>query len=311
MSSTSSSARTAAATPPDLPINNGVIVVTDEREDPGVAAARGLAAELAQRADVPVILYDRSGETWVDTPHPEGPLPPDDRRLEDRAHLRAQLQLITDRGIDARAWLSTTPTIAEITAALTRTRADVVVVAASAHRRFLERTLDGESIPQAIAIIIDRHADVDASVIEVADDGTSAVIRTGTVSMLPPGDTPTGDVKESDSGSTDDQPDQMSAQGASTLTEILRDAADAGYEAQFIALGGGRVRCGHCNAEMPVSTVDVADMHRLEGASDPADMMLVASLRCPACGHGGTLTLGYGPNADGDDVDVLRRLPTG
>ncbi|MFN3216265.1 MAG: hypothetical protein ACE367_07210 [Acidimicrobiales bacterium] len=311
MSSTSSSARARAATaaPPDLQINNGVIVVTDDRDDTGVAAARGVAAELGERADVPVILYDRSAETWVDTPHPEGPLPPGDRRLEDRPHLRAQMQIMTDRDIDALAWLSTVPTIAGITGALTHTRADVVVVAASAKRKFLERTLDGDSISQAIAILIDRHADVDASVIEVADDGTSSVIRTGSASTLRPGDTPTGDVRTE--GHADERSDQTPAHGASTLTEVLREAAGNGYEGEFFALDGGRVRCGHCNTEMPVSTVHVEHVHRLEGASDPDDLLLVASLRCPACDNGGTLTLGYGPNATGADVDVLRELPTG
>lgn len=309
MSSTSSSARAraAAASPPDLPINNGVIVVTDDRDDSGLAAARGVAAELAHRAEVPVILYDRSGETWVDTPHPEGPLPIDDRRLEDRPHLRDQMRAIAERDIDVEAWLSTVPTISGITAALTHTRADVVVVAASAKRKILERTLDGDSISQAIAIIIDRHADVDASVVEVADDGTSTVIRTGTASTLPPGGAPTGDV---DHGAAE-RTGQTPAQGASTLTEVLREASDRGYDATFVTVGDGRVRCGHCNTEMPVSTVHVDDIHRLEGASDPADMMLVASLRCPSCDHGGTLTLGYGPNAEGDDIAVLRGLPTG
>jgi hypothetical protein len=281
--------------------------VTDDRDDTGLVAARAVAAELAHRAEVPVILYDRSGETWVDTPHPEGPLPPDDRRLEDRPHLRSQMQAMTERDIEAEAWLSTVPTISGITGALTHTRADVVVVAASAKRKFLERTLDGDSISQAIAIIIDRHADVDASVIEVADDGTSTVIRTGTPSTLPPGDTPTGDV----ASASDERSRQTPAQGASTLTEILQAAADNGYDADFVAAGGGRVRCGHCNTEMPVSTVHVEHIDRLEGASDPADMMLVASLRCPACGHGGTLTLGYGPNADRRRRRGAARTPDG
>jgi hypothetical protein len=204
--------------------------------------------------------------------------------------------------------VSTLPSISAITAALTHTRADVVVVAASSKRKFLERTLDGESIAQAIAIIIDRHADLDASVVEVADDATATVIRTGTASQLRPGASPTGDVQGDGAGG---DAGQTPAHGATTLTEVLADAADNGFDEAFVTVGGARVRCGHCDTEMPVSTVQVSDVHRLEGASDPADMMLVALLRCPACDHGGTLTLGYGPNADGDDIDVLRDLPTG
>jgi hypothetical protein len=52
----------------------------------------------------------------------------------------------------------------------------------------------------------------------------------------------------------------------------------------------------------------MSSLRRLEGESDPADMVAVVALTCPACGAQGTVVLGYGPMADGHEADVLRGL---
>jgi hypothetical protein len=49
-------------------------------------------------------------------------------------------------------------------------------------------------------------------------------------------------------------------------------------------------------------------MRRLEGASDPADMLAVFALTCPRCGTAGTLTLNYGPETTPGEVTVLQAL---
>jgi hypothetical protein len=49
-------------------------------------------------------------------------------------------------------------------------------------------------------------------------------------------------------------------------------------------------------------------LRRIEGASDPADMIAIAAVKCPNCGTKGTAVLGFGPEADEDDAEVLRRL---
>ena len=48
---------------------------------------------------------------------------------------------------------------------------------------------------------------------------------------------------------------------------------------------------------------------RLEGASDPADMLHVSALRCPVCGTGGAFVSPYGVNAGEADAAVLLALP--
>jgi hypothetical protein len=49
-------------------------------------------------------------------------------------------------------------------------------------------------------------------------------------------------------------------------------------------------------------------MHRLEGASDPADMLAAVAATCPTCGTRGVLVANYGPEAMIEDADVLRAL---
>jgi hypothetical protein len=59
----------------------------------------------------------------------------------------------------------------------------------------------------------------------------------------------------------------------------------------------------------PASAIVVHELRRLEGASDPADMLAVAAIACPACGTRGTLVLTYGPEATAGDDAVLSHLP--
>ncbi len=49
----------------------------------------------------------------------------------------------------------------------------------------------------------------------------------------------------------------------------------------------------------------------MEGASDPDDMLAVIATRCPRCHSAGTLILGYGPMASGDDTDVAKSMKDG
>jgi hypothetical protein len=79
--------------------------------------------------------------------------------------------------------------------------------------------------------------------------------------------------------------------------------------AQLYARPEGSVRCGECRTDSPAADVHVDGVERLEGASDPGDMVAVIAGTCPACGARGTLTLSYGPGASADDADVLAALP--
>ena len=77
---------------------------------------------------------------------------------------------------------------------------------------------------------------------------------------------------------------------------------------QFRAEEGGQIHCFTCGRDFAASGVDASDVRRLEGVSDPADMLLVVGVVCPHCGTGGSLTLNYGPEATFEDAGVQQAL---
>jgi hypothetical protein len=98
------------------------------------------------------------------------------------------------------------------------------------------------------------------------------------------------------------------AQDAQTLTRALRDLEQAGFTGQFRVLDQGRLQCLTCRNELDGREVAMESLHRLEGASDPADMLGVAAVMCPRCAARGTLVLNYGPDASLEESTLLLAL---
>lgn len=92
------------------------------------------------------------------------------------------------------------------------------------------------------------------------------------------------------------------------LVGVLRELDDEGYTSQFVPLEGGRVRCTARGHDFDAAEVHGETSRRLEGASDPADMLLVVALRCPVDGAPGTLVLHYGPESSAEESDVLAAI---
>jgi hypothetical protein len=69
------------------------------------------------------------------------------------------------------------------------------------------------------------------------------------------------------------------------------------------------VRDEETGTEVAAGELVVGSVHRVEGASDPDDMALVAAVTFPGSGTKATLVLAYGPEASGADADVLLALP--
>jgi hypothetical protein len=82
-----------------------VLVITREDWDDALSATFRRAVQLVG-GDGTIVLYDRSQETWGDTPHAEGPLDADSALLDDVAHVRQQLELLANSGVKAVAWRS-------------------------------------------------------------------------------------------------------------------------------------------------------------------------------------------------------------
>ena len=93
-----------------------------------------------------------------------------------------------------------------------------------------------------------------------------------------------------------------------TLGELVSQFEAAGHTGQMAARPGGRLLCFTCRTESDAADVQLVDLRRLEGASDPDDMLAVAAVVCPHCGTRSTVVLGYGPEAAQDDAEALVRL---
>jgi len=101
--------------------------------------------------------------------------------------------------------------------------------------------------------------------------------------------------------------------GASQLIDVLQLAEANGFAAEFEvaadASGHEGLWCPNCEVESSASSFARAWSLRLEGASDPADMLHVSAIRCPNCCTGGVFITPFGPAASERQASVLRALP--
>lgn len=90
---------------------------------------------------------------------------------------------------------------------------------------------------------------------------------------------------------------------------ILEELAEEGYANDLRPEADGTLCCGACDTRSAPEGFTDIESRRMEGASDPADMTLVVAARCPNCGEGGVVVLGYGPSASEADAAVVVRIP--
>jgi hypothetical protein len=98
------------------------------------------------------------------------------------------------------------------------------------------------------------------------------------------------------------------ARGAETLLDVLSEFTRHGWSSQFAARAGGTVECESCHRSVAAADLPVLELRRLEGASDPDEMLAVVAVECPNCGRRGSLVLNYGPTATPEDSAVLLGL---
>jgi hypothetical protein len=95
---------------------------------------------------------------------------------------------------------------------------------------------------------------------------------------------------------------------STTLTDVLDLYAAGGFDGPFGVTNDGRVECQTCGTVSNPSEIEMHSRRRLEGASDPDDMVAVMGVSCPACGTRGTLTAQVGPMASAEDAHVTSGL---
>ena len=104
----------------------------------------------------------------------------------------------------------------------------------------------------------------------------------------------------------DTTPEPSTSNPTDTALTAADDLLAAGHgDGQFRAVEGAQVECLTCHRTGPATGYPADDATRLEGASDPDDMLMVVPVRCPGCTTRGTLIVGYGPNASAEDSDAL------
>ncbi len=106
------------------------------------------------------------------------------------------------------------------------------------------------------------------------------------------------------------EPDDYLQGEAITLVSLLEHFDQRGFTGQF-AERDGEVMCFACRNLTSARLIPVVELRRLEGASDPDDMLAVIALACPRCDVKGTLTLNYGPEATEGQSELLVGMQSG
>lgn len=106
-------------------------------------------------------------------------------------------------------------------------------------------------------------------------------------------------------GSDAPDPLEPESSGDTSIVSVVTRLESEGFTGQFSVRDEGRLECLTCHTVQPASRHRADDVVRLEGSSDPADMMVVVPLRCCECGTRGTVLLRYGPEASAEEAEVL------
>ena len=93
-----------------------------------------------------------------------------------------------------------------------------------------------------------------------------------------------------------------------SLLEVLAELRAEGFTYEFHSRPGGIVECGQCHAPHRADTLELLRFERLEGDSDPSEMLAVCAVSCPSCGIRGSLVLTFGPESTREDDEVLELL---
>lgn len=112
------------------------------------------------------------------------------------------------------------------------------------------------------------------------------------------------------------QPPDEGPSDRTTLTAVVDAYRAAGFAGDFAVEEVGRpdgtfqavVRCARCASSLDPQRITMHSIRRLEGASDPADMVAVIAATCPVCANDGTMVVAFGPMASAADSEVLSAM---
>jgi hypothetical protein len=94
------------------------------------------------------------------------------------------------------------------------------------------------------------------------------------------------------------------------LRAIIEDYERQSFDKTFVT-APTTVTCETCGTVLQAERVVVHSLARLEGASDPDDMLAVLAISCSVCAAKGTLVVAYGPTADDLSLALLAQSDDG
>ena len=110
--------------------------------------------------------------------------------------------------------------------------------------------------------------------------------------------------------SSPDRAQPWSPSDSETVSAVLADWKGDGVGSSFRpGRAQASLRCATCDSERPAEEFEVIRQRRMEGASDPDDMVLLVGARCPVCHVSGAVVLGFGSEASDTDSDIVAALP--
>lgn len=94
---------------------------------------------------------------------------------------------------------------------------------------------------------------------------------------------------------------------ADSMLETVERLQEKGYDASMRAVDDG-LECSSCSQTVPSSEFGFEELRRVEGTSDPDDMVAVVAGHCPRCGAGVTAALHYGALAYPEEAEALSAM---
>jgi hypothetical protein len=92
------------------------------------------------------------------------------------------------------------------------------------------------------------------------------------------------------------------------LTHVLKQYEDSGFSIEYRIAPGPKVARYEPPTEASPEDFVLHSLRRLEGASEPDEMMAVAAISRADGSDKGVLVLPFGPNMSEDDAELLRSL---
>lgn len=106
----------------------------------------------------------------------------------------------------------------------------------------------------------------------------------------------------------DDAPAVPGVPAEDTIQTAIAALQERGFGGDMFVTPDALVRCASCDHLAPPGDFELDELRRMEGDSDPADMAAVLALTCRVCGNQGTAIVRFGPEAEPQDIAVLRAV---